>query len=187
MGSVRPAIRFSSVDLPQPEWPISVTNSPFATVRSISRSAWKRPFLVVNTISTFKFDPVPTADYYALTGFLRSSRPRQAAVAGLERKTSEKQSCVGYDFQFAGSAFDCVDGRVTSGSRIAGETGMAISNSFVIPNRFMHVQMAGGSELRLAVDEYRFPPARRRGDKAMKWVTVDLQMVQGRTAYVIKR
>lgn len=130
-----------------------------------------------------KFDPVPTADYYALTGFLRSSRPRQAAVAGLERKTSEKQSCAGYDFQFAGAAFECVEGRVTSGSRIAGETGMAISNSFVIPKRFMHVRMAGGSELRLAVDEYRFPGARKRGDKTMGWVTVDLQMVEGRTAY----
>ena len=30
VGSVRPAIRLSSVDLPQPEWPISETTSPFA-------------------------------------------------------------------------------------------------------------------------------------------------------------
>ena len=28
VGRVSPAIRLSSVDLPQPEWPISVTNSP---------------------------------------------------------------------------------------------------------------------------------------------------------------
>ena len=52
VGNVSPAIRLSSVLLPQPEWPISVTNSPCATSRSISRSAWKRPLRVANTIST---------------------------------------------------------------------------------------------------------------------------------------
>ena len=51
-GSVSPAIRFSSVDLPQPEWPISVTNSPLATVRSIWRSAGKRPLRVLKVCST---------------------------------------------------------------------------------------------------------------------------------------
>src|SRR5687768_2515365 len=53
VGRVSPAIRLSSVDLPQPEWPISVTNSPCDTSRLISRSAWKRPFWVWNTISAF--------------------------------------------------------------------------------------------------------------------------------------
>src|SRR6185369_3822816 len=33
VGVVRPAIRLSKVDLPQPEWPISATNSPLAVVR----------------------------------------------------------------------------------------------------------------------------------------------------------
>ena len=42
MGASSPATRLSSVDLPQPEWPISVTNSPLATVREMSRSASKR-------------------------------------------------------------------------------------------------------------------------------------------------
>ena len=53
VGRVRPAIRLSSVDLPQPEWPIRVTNSPCSTLRSISRRAWKRPLRLANTISTF--------------------------------------------------------------------------------------------------------------------------------------
>jgi len=53
VGRISPAMRLSSVDLPQPEWPIKVMNSPRATSRSISRSAWNRPFLVVNTISAF--------------------------------------------------------------------------------------------------------------------------------------
>src|SRR5688572_7235857 len=42
VGRSSPARRFSSVDLPQPEWPISVTNSPLATVRLMSRRASKR-------------------------------------------------------------------------------------------------------------------------------------------------
>jgi len=46
-GRVRPAIRLSSVLLPQPEWPISETTSPFLISRSMSRSAVKRPLLVL--------------------------------------------------------------------------------------------------------------------------------------------
>jgi hypothetical protein len=41
LGAVSPAMRFSSVDLPQPEWPIKVTNSPLATLRLMSRKAGK--------------------------------------------------------------------------------------------------------------------------------------------------
>ncbi|KAG1439586.1 hypothetical protein G6F57_019341 [Rhizopus arrhizus] len=48
VGRVSPALRFSNVDLPQPEWPISVMNSPCSTVRSMSRSATKAPLRVVN-------------------------------------------------------------------------------------------------------------------------------------------
>lgn len=43
VGRARPAMRFSSVLLPQPEWPIRVTNSPLATARSMPCSATKRP------------------------------------------------------------------------------------------------------------------------------------------------
>jgi hypothetical protein len=43
VGVVSPAIRLSRVDLPQPEWPISATNSPLATVRLTFCSA-ERPF-----------------------------------------------------------------------------------------------------------------------------------------------
>src|SRR5689334_7012069 len=44
-------MRLSSVLLPQPEWPMSDTHSPWAMRRSMPCSAWKRPFLVSNTIS----------------------------------------------------------------------------------------------------------------------------------------
>jgi hypothetical protein len=37
VGRLSPAIRLSRVDLPQPEWPISETTSPFADLRSMSR------------------------------------------------------------------------------------------------------------------------------------------------------
>lgn len=130
-----------------------------------------------------KFDPIPTADYYALAGFMHSSRPRQAAVAGLARTSPDKASCAGYEWTFSGAALDCQDGRATSGARSLAETGMAISNVFTIPKRFVHVRMAGTSELRLAVDEYRFPPGRKRGKAEMEWKTIDAQMVEGRTAY----
>ncbi|MCY1512399.1 hypothetical protein D9M68_468580 [compost metagenome] len=52
VGVVSPAMRFSSVDLPQPECPMSVTNSPLATFRFTSRSATKRPFGVLKACST---------------------------------------------------------------------------------------------------------------------------------------
>ena len=47
VGVVRPAIRLSRVDLPQPEWPMSATNSPLAIVRWMSRSAGNRPLAVL--------------------------------------------------------------------------------------------------------------------------------------------
>ena len=52
VGRVRPAMRLSRVDLPQPEWPISATNSPLATVRWMSRRAWKLPLGVLKVCST---------------------------------------------------------------------------------------------------------------------------------------
>src|SRR5258708_17618304 len=52
VGWGSPATRFSSVLLPQPEWPISVTNSPFLIARSIPVSATKSPFFVSNVLPT---------------------------------------------------------------------------------------------------------------------------------------
>src|SRR5258708_39218442 len=52
VGLSSPATRFSSVLLPQPEWPISVTNSPFLIARSIPVSAPKSPFFVSNILPT---------------------------------------------------------------------------------------------------------------------------------------
>src|SRR5262245_27075957 len=43
VGISRPAIRFNSVLLPHPEWPIKQTNSFFATSIEIESSARKRP------------------------------------------------------------------------------------------------------------------------------------------------
>ena len=64
VASMRPAIRLSSVDLPQPEWPISAMNSPFCTDRSMSRKATNGPRLVANVMPTFStctYSEVPTA------------------------------------------------------------------------------------------------------------------------------
>src|SRR5260370_16683138 len=52
VGFSRPATRLSSVLLPQPEWPISVTNSPLRIARSMPVSATKSPFLVSKVLST---------------------------------------------------------------------------------------------------------------------------------------
>src|SRR5690606_11925597 len=52
LASSRPAIRLRTVDLPQPEWPISETNSPRAMLRLMSLRAWKRPFLVSKCLLT---------------------------------------------------------------------------------------------------------------------------------------
>src|SRR4029079_19782639 len=52
LGSIRPATRLRPVVLPQPEWPMSATNSPFCTARSICRSATNGPRLVANVIPT---------------------------------------------------------------------------------------------------------------------------------------
>src|SRR5258706_2672304 len=52
VGFSRPATRLSSVLLPQPECPISVTNSPLRIARSMPVSATKSPFLVSKVLST---------------------------------------------------------------------------------------------------------------------------------------
>ena len=52
VGLVSPAIRLSSVLLPQPEWPIRATNSPLAMVRFTSRRAGKTPLAVRKVCST---------------------------------------------------------------------------------------------------------------------------------------
>src|SRR5712692_1056098 len=52
VGLRSPATMLSSVDLPQPECPISETNSPARMSRLISSSAQNGPFLVWNTLRT---------------------------------------------------------------------------------------------------------------------------------------
>ena len=52
VGVVSPAIRFSSVDLPQPEWPMRLTNSPLAICRWMPCSAGNRPLAVLKVCST---------------------------------------------------------------------------------------------------------------------------------------
>src|SRR5438128_880172 len=52
VGLRRPATRFKSVLLPQPEWPISVTNSPLRICRSMPVSATKSSFFVSKVLST---------------------------------------------------------------------------------------------------------------------------------------
>src|SRR5207302_5873910 len=52
LGLSRPATRFKSVLLPQPEWPISVTNSPLRIASSMPVSATKSPFFVSKVLPT---------------------------------------------------------------------------------------------------------------------------------------
>src|SRR5258708_14916403 len=52
LGFSRPATRFRSVLLPQPECPMRVTNSLFAICRSMSASATKSPFFVSKVLPT---------------------------------------------------------------------------------------------------------------------------------------
>ena len=175
-------------------WLGEVINTPVDSVQSMADrvdnqiDVLGKAFLGLTTACArchdHKFDPIPTADYYALAGIMHSSRPRQAAVAGLARTAPDRGICAGYDWQFSGAGFECVDGRVTSGKATFSATGSAVSNAFVIPKRYLHLRMAGAGELRLVVDEYRFPPGRQRGQpQEMKWTTVDLKMVEKRTAY----
>ncbi len=175
-------------------WLGEVINTPVDSVQSMADrvdnqiDVLGKAFLGLTTACArchdHKFDPIPTADYYALAGIMHSSRPRQAAVAGPARTAPDRTACAGYDWQFSGPGFECVDGRVTSGKATFAATGSAVSNTFTIPKRYLHVRLSGASEMRLVVDEYRFPPARQRGQPLeMKWATIDLKMVEKRTAY----
>jgi hypothetical protein len=175
-------------------WLGEVINTPVDSVQSMADrvdnqiDVLGKAFLGLTTACArchdHKFDPIPTADYYALAGIMHSSRPHQAAVAGPSRAAPERAQCAGYSWQFSGAGFECVEGRVTSGKATFAATGSAISNTFTIPKRYLHVRLSGASEMRLVVDEYRFPPGRQRGQPSeMKWATIDLKMVEKRTAY----
>src|SRR5712691_269504 len=60
VGLSSPATTLSSVDLPQPECPISETNSPERMSRLISSSAQNGPFLVSNTMRTLSICRYPS-------------------------------------------------------------------------------------------------------------------------------
>lgn len=174
-------------------WLGEVINTPVDSVQSMADrvdnqiDVFGKAFLGLTTACArchdHKFDPIPTADYYALAGFMHSSRPRQAAVGGPRREAAAQASCIGFEWQFSGAAFNCRERRITSGGETLSATGMAVSNVFVIPKRYVHVRAAGASEMRLVVDEYRFPPGRKRAKESMEWITIDAQMVQNRNAY----
>src|SRR5216684_2324118 len=51
--SSNPATRLSSVDFPQPEWPMMETNSPRSTARLMPLSAGNMPLRVENVMPTF--------------------------------------------------------------------------------------------------------------------------------------
>src|ERR1700746_3684994 len=53
LGAVRPEINLSTVDLPQPDGPSRVTNSPFATVRSrFERTGVPDPYCLLMSASS---------------------------------------------------------------------------------------------------------------------------------------
>mmetsp|Transcript_11774 Transcript_11774/g.27604 ORF Transcript_11774/g.27604 Transcript_11774/m.27604 type:complete len:483 (+) Transcript_11774:738-2186(+) len=82
VGCSSPAMRLSSVDLPQPEWPISVVNSPRCTSRFTPCSAWKRPLRVVNTIS---------ASWTWMKGFMASVLVEAEAFGEAQQRPLEQQ------------------------------------------------------------------------------------------------
>ncbi|MBM3725938.1 MAG: DUF1553 domain-containing protein [Acidobacteria bacterium] len=160
-----------------------------------------------------KFDPIPTADYYSLAGFLHSSRLRQAvvdapgheqAIASLAQRLGRRPGpsrplahtfppdfTVYEDFtspaagrwKFTGTAFEIRDGVLTSGGITAGLRGAAISKMFEIPQRYIHMRVAGKAEIKLVVDEYQNKTwAFTSGDQYL-WRTIDARMVKHRNAY----
>ena len=70
-----------------------------------------------------KFDPIPTADYYALAGFVYSSGKRQACVDGLSRQAQLASDCaeiVEIDRELASlTAVSDVETRLASAERLA--------------------------------------------------------------------
>src|SRR5258706_1133466 len=89
VGLSRPATRLSSVVLPQPEWPMRVTNSPLRTARSIPVRATKLPFFDSKTIPTDS-----TLKYFS--GFI-SDPPREQHQPLLEQQADYADGVDGDD------------------------------------------------------------------------------------------
>ena len=86
-GVVRSPITRSSVDFPQPDGPISETNSPASIARSISCSAVTLPFakvfvspLSATTVMRCCSGARCTTSFSAITITTKNAIPRQAAI-----------------------------------------------------------------------------------------------------------
>ena len=86
-GGVRSPITRSNVDLPQPDGPISETNSPGSIARSISCSAVTLPFANVFVSPCQRDDGHAmcsgarcTTSFSAITIATKNAMPRQAAI-----------------------------------------------------------------------------------------------------------
>ena len=131
-----------------------------------------------------KFDPVPTADYYALAGFFHSMRRGEMAV---ETRTPRNVSAVRaaeLDWNLAGPAFEVREGMLTSGAVSNYRQGVATSGIFKIAHRYLHVRVAGKARLSLRADEYPLEKPFSPDCDCFKWKTYDLQMWEGHPAYL---
>ncbi len=81
VGLVRPAIRLSSVDLPQPEWPISAMNSPWAMLQVDVAQGDELAFLGVEGLADtldldeFFHDEAPLRRFFGAVSWPAGSAP----------------------------------------------------------------------------------------------------------------
>ncbi len=160
-----------------------------------------------------KFDPIPMSDYYALAGFLRSSRLRQAA-ADAPAVTERVRAALPDRPALPAPAKPALDGRYevfedfsrpdfgswlrtglafgdspTGGVAHSGRygnalTGILVSRQFLIKQRYLHVRLAGRGLVRLFADEYTNGVRTLRGGEEMAWKTIDARMGQGNLAHL---
>jgi hypothetical protein len=131
-----------------------------------------------------KFDPIPASDYYALAGFVQSSRPRQVCLSQAGQAPALKG--VGHEWISTGPAFGPgpVEGILHSGRYSNKLQGILISRQFVIKERYVHVRLAGKGNVRLYADEYTNGGRVVSGGDIFAWKTIDARMGQGNIAYL---
>ncbi len=130
-----------------------------------------------------KFDPIATADYYALAGFFHSVRRGQRAVDGDVPRNAEGISFAGLTWSAAGPAFSLDGGRLTSGAVSPARQGVAYSNIVTLSKRYVHLRVAGTASVGLVVDEFSLTPRKADGPE-FKWFTYDMLMYPQHPVYV---
>jgi hypothetical protein len=131
-----------------------------------------------------KFDPIPTADYYALAGFFHSIRRGEEAIETKAPRNVSGVEFAGLHWNLAGPAFEVRNNVLTSGATSDYRQGIAISNIFKLEHRYLHVRVAGNAQVELRSDEYPLEKPYSSKSDAFKWQTYDVQMWENHPAYL---